>query len=144
VSEEQEVVAAFFQLVDSLLRAAPGMLLLAEQLPTFITWACASLPVRPFAHAAASPRAVASNLWLQCPHSVNVRSCSCDGVRRNLFRIGLQVRESPPVSAAVEFLTHLVLPQAAGIDGSPDYQVGTCNHYMALCDPPIVDVSSLS
>jgi hypothetical protein len=45
VSQEQEAVAAFFQLVDSLLRAAPGMVLPAEQLPTFITWACASLRV---------------------------------------------------------------------------------------------------
>jgi hypothetical protein len=49
VSQEQEVVAAFFQLVDSLLRSAPGILLPAEQLPTLITWACASLRVWPMA-----------------------------------------------------------------------------------------------
>lgn len=29
------------------------------------------------------------------------------------------------MSAAVELLTHLVSPQSAGIDNSPDYQVGT-------------------
>ena len=57
VSQEQEVVAAFFQLVDSLLRAAPGVLLPAEQLPTFMTWACASLRVCPLGCTAAAPRA---------------------------------------------------------------------------------------
>lgn len=46
VSEEQDVVASFLHLVDGLLRAAPGMLLHAEQLPTLVTWACASLRVR--------------------------------------------------------------------------------------------------
>ncbi len=58
MSQEQEVVAAFFQLVDSLLRSAPGILLPAEQLPTLITWACASLRVWAVSYAAALPRAV--------------------------------------------------------------------------------------
>jgi hypothetical protein len=57
VSQEQEVVAAFFQLVDSLLRSAPGILLPAEQLPTLVTWACASLRVWALSYAAALPRA---------------------------------------------------------------------------------------
>ncbi len=33
-----------------------------------------------------------------------------------------QVREAPPVSAAVELLTHLVSPSSAGIDADPGYQ----------------------
>lgn len=46
VSEEQDVVAAFFHLADGLLRAAPGMLLPSEQLPPLVAWAGASLRVR--------------------------------------------------------------------------------------------------
>ena len=75
MSQEQEVVAAFFQLVDSLLRAAPGVLLPAEQLPTFMTWACASLRVCPLGCAAAAPRA--APLDLDCKLSRLFAVCCC-------------------------------------------------------------------
>jgi len=46
VSEEQDTVAAFLQLSDGLLRAAPSALLPSEQLPVLVAWAGASLQVR--------------------------------------------------------------------------------------------------
>lgn len=46
MSEEQDMVAAFLQLSDGLLRAAPSALLPSEQLPVLVAWAGASLQVR--------------------------------------------------------------------------------------------------
>lgn len=150
VSEEQDAAAAFFQLSDGLLRVAPGTLLPSDQLPVLIAWAGASLRVRVLtalllsscesdlqtpardgrllAHAATC-KSLCSVIVTACCTAAMTAFASLRASQRACSGWRMQVREPPPVSAALELLTHLVSPASAGIDTSPAYQVRLCAHH---------------